>query len=46
MHIGLLSFPTDESMPILDLATEAEARGVESLFVFSGEDTPERVPRG
>ncbi len=33
MDIGLLSFVTDESMPIVDLATEAEARGFESLFV-------------
>ncbi len=33
MRIGLLSFVTDESMPIVDLATEAEARGFESLFV-------------
>ena len=33
MHIGLLSFPTDESMPIVDLASEAEARWFESLFV-------------
>jgi len=33
MRIGLLSFVTDESMPIVDLATEAEARGFESLLV-------------
>ncbi len=33
MHIGLLSFVTDESMPIVELATEAEARGFESLLV-------------
>lgn len=33
MHMGLLSFVTDESMPIVDLATEAEARGFESLLV-------------
>ncbi|MEJ7584569.1 MAG: LLM class F420-dependent oxidoreductase [Acidimicrobiales bacterium] len=33
MHIGLLSFVTDESMPVIGLATEAEDRGFESLLV-------------
>lgn len=33
MKIGVLTFVTDESMPIVDLAMAVEARGFESLFV-------------
>ena len=33
MHIGLFNFATDYSMPIAQLAQEAEARGFESLWI-------------
>jgi len=33
MHTGLMTFVTDQSMPIAQLAAEAEARGFESLFL-------------
>ena len=33
MHSGLMTFVTDQSMPIAQLAAEAEARGFESLFL-------------
>jgi alkanesulfonate monooxygenase SsuD/methylene tetrahydromethanopterin reductase-like flavin-dependent oxidoreductase (luciferase family) len=33
MRIGLMTFVTDQSMPLTPLAREAEGRGFESLFV-------------
>jgi alkanesulfonate monooxygenase SsuD/methylene tetrahydromethanopterin reductase-like flavin-dependent oxidoreductase (luciferase family) len=33
MRIGLMTFVTDQSMPVTPLAREAEGRGFESLFV-------------
>lgn len=33
MEIGLMTFVTDESIPVVSLAVEAEARGFGSLFV-------------
>lgn len=39
MKIGVMTFVTDDSMPIVELAVAAEARGFESLFV------PEKTQR-
>jgi hypothetical protein len=33
VNIGVMTFVTEESMPIVQFAVEAEARGFESLFV-------------
>lgn len=33
MHIGITMFATDRTMPVADLAREAEARGFHSLYV-------------
>ena len=32
MHVGLMIFPTDQTIDPVELAREAEARGFESLW--------------
>ncbi len=40
MHYGLTIFPTDYSIPLHELAVEAESRGIESLWVAEHSHIP------
>ena len=40
MHLGLTIFPTDYSIPLPELALEAEQRGFESLWVAEHSHIP------
>jgi alkanesulfonate monooxygenase SsuD/methylene tetrahydromethanopterin reductase-like flavin-dependent oxidoreductase (luciferase family) len=43
MHLGVTIFPTDYSIPLHELAREAEQRGFESLWVPSTRTSPRRA---